>query len=213
MRAVETGFKRLLDVFLAACGLLLCAPLYLLVGAAIALFDGLPVLHVATRVGRHGRLFKLLKFRTMKPNASAAGPGVTSAGDVRVTRLGRLLRKTKLDELPQLVNVLAGDMSLVGPRPEDPRYVARYTNDQRRLLDVPPGLTSIASIRYVDEERLLSAENPERVYLEQVLPAKLSLELEYLARQSVGSDLWILWMTLRSVLIGRSRREAPRPGP
>jgi len=207
MRVVEARFKRLFDVFLSACGLVLLSPILVCVAAAVALLDGLPVFYVASRVGRNGRLFRLLKFRTMAPGADAAGPRVTTAADSRVTRLGRFLRKSKLDELPQLVNVLTGEMSLVGPRPEDPRYVARYTDHQRRVFEVLPGLTSLASLTYVDEESLLSGENPEEQYLQRILPTKLSMELDYLRKQTLGSDLQIIAMTFFSVL-GRRRREA-----
>jgi lipopolysaccharide/colanic/teichoic acid biosynthesis glycosyltransferase len=205
MRPVEVRFKRILDVFLSACGLVVVTPLLASVAAAIALLDGLPVLYVATRVGLKGRPIRVLKFRTMSPGSESRGPGVTSSGDPRITSVGRFLRVTKLDELPQLINVLRGEMSLVGPRPEDPRYVARYTNDQRRLFEVRPGLTSIASLQYVDEELLLTGENPEALYVEKVLPEKLSMELEYLRTQSVQSDLRIMGMTLVSVFGKRLR--------
>ena len=124
--------------------------------------------------------FRLYKFRRMVSDADKQGPGITATGDSRITRVGRFLRRTKIDELPQLINVLSGDMSLVGPRPEDPRYVTLYTPEQRRVLAVRPGITSAASLAYRHEEQLLAGADWETVYREEVLPAKLAIDLEYL---------------------------------
>ena len=144
--------KRAFDLVAAVVIGLVTAPVWALAGLAIRLVDGAPVLHRATRVGRNGASFMLYKFRTM---GSAAGPSVTAQGDPRITRTGSFLRRTKIDELPQLWNVIRGDMSLVGPRPEDPRYVERYSLEQRRLLSVAPGMTSPATIVYRREEEVL----------------------------------------------------------
>jgi lipopolysaccharide/colanic/teichoic acid biosynthesis glycosyltransferase len=151
-------------------------------------------------VGKNGELFRPFKFRSMAVGADQQGPGITAAGDARVTRAGRFLRRTKLDELPQLINVLRGDMSLVRPRPEDPRYVALYTPEQRRVLAVRPGITSAASLAYRHEEQLLAGADWETVYREQVLPAKLAIDLDYLARRSLWSDLGLIVRTVGSML-------------
>jgi lipopolysaccharide/colanic/teichoic acid biosynthesis glycosyltransferase len=144
----------------------------------------------------------MLKFRSMREGAERIGPGITSAGDRRVTAFGAFLRKTKLDELPQLWNVLTGDMSLVGPRPELSRYVDLYDATQRIVLQVRPGITDPASIRYRHEERLLaSSTDPERFYVETVMPNKLTLNLEYLSRMSVSEDVKVLFQTLRCVTL------------
>jgi lipopolysaccharide/colanic/teichoic acid biosynthesis glycosyltransferase len=190
------ALKRALDAGAAAAGLVVLAPALLAVGAAIRLTSPGPALFRQRRVGRDGRPFQLVKFRTMVPEAPAQGPSITRRGDPRVTPLGRLLRRTKIDELPELVNVLRGEMSLVGPRPEVARYVALYTPAQRRVLDVRPGLTDWATLAFIDEERLLAAhEDHERAYIEEIMPRKLALNLEYLRRQSVRTDLAILWET------------------
>jgi lipopolysaccharide/colanic/teichoic acid biosynthesis glycosyltransferase len=134
----------------------------------------------------------------MVADAPGKGPAITQGGDARVTPLGRLLRRTKIDELPQLLNVLTGDMSLVGPRPEVPRYVALYTPEQRRVLDVRPGITDWASITYADEEAVLARHaDLERAYVEEIMPHKLALNLQYIAQRGLATDLAILWQTAR----------------
>jgi lipopolysaccharide/colanic/teichoic acid biosynthesis glycosyltransferase len=195
------GLGRWVDGLCAAAGLILLSPV--LAGAALAVKLSSPgaVLHRAVRVGRAGNSFTVLKFRTMVLEA-AAGPGITSAGDPRVTPVGHVLRRWKLDELPQLVNVLRGEMSLVGPRPEDPRYVARYTPEQRRILRVRPGLTSPASLRFFREESMLTGEDWETAYLQKILPAKLSEDLEYLEHRSARRDLTILVRSVWKVARG-----------
>jgi lipopolysaccharide/colanic/teichoic acid biosynthesis glycosyltransferase len=151
-------------------------------------------------VGKDEKPLFIYKFRTMVADAAQKGPGITVSGDDRVTRVGRLLRRTKLDELPQLINVLKGDMSLVGPRPEDPRYVAAYTARQRQVLSVRPGITSPASVRFRHEEELLQGEDWERTYREEILPAKLQIELEYIAHRSVWRDLGIIVQTFLALI-------------
>ncbi len=190
--------KRILDLSLALLALALASPLWLGVALAVALIDGAPVLHRATRVGAGGRLFTMYKFRTMVRWAADAGPAVTMGDDLRITALGRVLRGSKLDELPQLLNVVRGDMSLVGPRPEDPRFVASYTPEQRRVLTLRPGITSPASLAFRDEQALL-AGGTEADYVERVLPAKLALELEYLAGRSLALDVAVLLRTLAAL--------------
>ncbi len=187
-----------MDVTLAGLALVVLSPVFLVVAVVIVVTDGRPVFYVATRVGQHGRDFHLYKFRTMVTNPDAVvapGSSVTVYNDPRITPIGRMLRKTKLDELPQFFNVVRGDMSLVGPRPEDPEYVRLYTSEQRRVLDLKPGITSVAALDYVDEGELLKGDDWEAVYREQIVPAKLALEIEYAARRTLLSDIGLLLRT------------------
>jgi lipopolysaccharide/colanic/teichoic acid biosynthesis glycosyltransferase len=192
--------KRLFDIFLSFIALIFLSPLFLVVAAVVKVTSRGPVFYRARRVGRGGRLFTLYKFRTMRDEKPTSR--ITAAGDPRITSLGRVLRNFKIDELPQLFNVLKGDMSLVGPRPEDPSYVERYAPEQRRVLDVRPGLTSVASIAYRDEEQLLSGEDSEALYVDTIMPDKLRRELDYLDRRSFWSDLGVLADTIRAVFRG-----------
>lgn len=202
--------KRMLDLLGAGLGLLLLAPLLLLIALAIKLDGPGPVFFRQERVGRHGRLFRIHKFRSMVADAPQRGPGLTVGADARITRVGALLRRHKLDELPQLIDVLQGTMSLVGPRPELPRYVARYAElvgvaTRDRILSVRPGLTDPASLAYRDEAALLAgAADPERTYLQHILPRKLALAEAYVARAGLGSDLRLIARTL-AVLLGAQR--------
>jgi lipopolysaccharide/colanic/teichoic acid biosynthesis glycosyltransferase len=199
---------------LAVPGLVVLSPVLLLVAAAVKLTSPGPALFVQERVGRGGSTFRLLKFRSMRLARPGEGDLVTGRDDPRVTGLGRLLRRTKLDELPQLWNVVRGDMSIVGPRPEVPRYVSHYTPEQRRVLEVRPGITDPATLEFRDEEDLLAAVPPERreaYYLDKVLPLKLELNLAYLERRGPGSDLWVIARTLAALLPGRPRRMAEKP--
>lgn len=191
---------RLLDLFASVTGLALLSPLLVLIAIAIKLDSPGSVFFRGQRVGRGGRLFKIYKFRSMMADAAQKGPGITTAGDPRITRVGEVLRRTKLDELPQLINVVRGEMSLVGPRPEDLRYVPLYTPEQRRVLSVRPGMTSPASLRFRHEEELLQGEDWERAYLSEVLPAKLQIELEYLERRSVWTDLRVIVQTVLALV-------------
>lgn len=162
--------------------------------------DGGPVFYKAKRVGLHGSIFKLFKFRTMVMNADKIGAVITVQNDPRVTKIGRFLRKTKLDELPQLLNVLLGDMSLVGPRPEDPSYVALYTEDQKGILSVRPGITSAASLTYRNEEQLLAGPDWETIYKTKVMPAKLTIDLEYISHRTFLTDLKLILKTIKSMV-------------
>jgi lipopolysaccharide/colanic/teichoic acid biosynthesis glycosyltransferase len=199
MNHQDSLISQAFNVTAAAAGLSLLWPLLLAIAVAVKSRDGGPVFYRARRVGKNGRPFYLYKFRTMVVGADRLGPGITADGDGRITRLGRFLRCTKLDELPQLINVLKGDMSLVGPRPEDPRYVARYTAEQRRVLNVRPGITSPASLHYRHEEALLPGDNWETVYLQQVMPHKLAIELDYLQRRTLRHDLGLILQTVWAV--------------
>lgn len=192
--------KRAFDLVAAGVGLMVLAPLLAGLALAVKATSPGPVLYCAVRTGRDGVPFRLYKFRSMSVGADRCGPGITVSGDSRVTRLGRWLRRTKLDELPQLLNVLKGDMSLVGPRPEDPRYVALYSAEQRRILAVRPGITSVASLEYRQEAGLLSGGNWEQVYCATIMPQKLAIDLAYIEQQSLGGDIAIILRTLASLL-------------
>jgi len=191
--------KRAFDLLVSALALVLLAPLLLAIALAIRLDSRGPALFRQQRVGRHGVPFRIHKFRTMVVDAAERGPSLTVGADARITRVGRLLRTRRLDELPQLIDVLKGDMSLVGPRPELPRYVERYPEALRaRVLAVRPGLTDPASIAFLDEaEHLARAADPEREYVEVLLPIKLQAAADYAERASLGSDLRVLFGTLR----------------
>jgi lipopolysaccharide/colanic/teichoic acid biosynthesis glycosyltransferase len=189
--------KRLFDLSLAGLGLLLAGPLLLLIAAAIRLSDSGPIFFRQYRVGRHGRHFCILKFRTMVPGAEHLGTSVTSRGDPRVTAVGRILRRTKLDELPQLWNVVKGDMSLVGPRPEVPRYVRYYTPEQRQVLELKPGVTDLATLLYRNEEEVLrNVDDVEAFYVREVLPRKIQLNLAYAAHANRWEDAKVILRTL-----------------
>lgn len=197
--------KRGFDVLVAGAGLLLTSPILLAAAVAIKLDSRGPVFYSGPRVGRGGRVFQIHKLRSMQTGADAKGPAVTAGDDVRITAVGRVLRRSKLDELPQLLNVLKGDMSLVGPRPEHPRYVESYTPEQRRLLDVRPGITGPAALAFIDEEQRLRGGDSESLYLAEVMPEKLALELDYIQRESFASDMGILLRTAGAVLRPRRR--------
>jgi len=193
---LDLVLKRLFDMTAAAAGLVLLSPLFVVISVAVKIHDGGSIFYRATRVGKDGRIFRLYKFRTMVVDADRQGPVVTTNGDTRITPIGRRLRHTKLDELPQLVNVLIGDMSLVGPRPEDPRYVALYTPEQQQVLSVRPGITSAASLIYCHEEQILSGPDWESMYRNEVMPAKLAIDLEYLSRRTVWIDTILILRTI-----------------
>ena len=196
--------KRLFDLLGAGLGLLLLSPLLLAIAVAIKLDSRGPVFFRQVRVGRHGVPFRIHKFRTMVADAPQRGPALTVGADARITRIGRWLRRTRLDELPQLIDVLAGTMSLVGPRPEVPQYVAHYPASLReRALSVRPGITDPSSLLYLDESDLLArAADPEREYIEVILPRKLQCAADYAAQASLRSDFGVLLRTLR-LLIAR----------
>jgi lipopolysaccharide/colanic/teichoic acid biosynthesis glycosyltransferase len=192
--------KRVFDIAGAIFALVLLAPVLLAVALAVRLDSPGPVLFRQERVGRGGRLFRIHKFRTMR--AGAAGLPITVGADPRVTRVGAVLRHWRLDELPQLLDVLRGDMSLVGPRPEVPRYVAFYPPHlKERVLSVRPGITDPASLEFVDEgERLARAADPEREYVEVILPRKLERAADYAARATLATDLAVIGRTLRMLV-------------
>ena len=191
---------RLRDSLLALAGLILLAPLFAALALAVAVCDGRPIFFCQRRVGRHGRDFTLYKFRTMRPAAGAEAGAFDAGNAARVTPLGRWLRRTKLDELPQLWNVLRGDMALVGPRPEVRKWVEAYPSRWPYVLSVRPGITDPAAIRFCHEEDLLAAAaDPEAEYRAVILPQKLALYEQYVRRRGFWTDLAILWQTLAAL--------------
>lgn len=196
--------KRLIDLCGSLIGLVLLSPI-LLVLAVLVRFDSPgPVFYRGLRVGRFGKPFRMFKFRTMVANADQIGGPSSATDDVRITRVGRFLRQYKLDELPQLINVLRGEMSLVGPRPEVLQYVAMFSTEEKTILSVAPGITDWASVWNRDEGRLLAgSRDPEKFYLEQIRPEKIRLQLEYVKNQSTANDIRILFATVRVLLLGR----------
>jgi lipopolysaccharide/colanic/teichoic acid biosynthesis glycosyltransferase len=193
--------KRFLDIIFSALALILALPFLALIAAAVKLSSPGPVLFRQKRVGRDGAEFQILKFRSMCANAEANGPQITGAGDKRVTRVGSLLRHTKLDELPQFWNVLRGDMSLVGPRPEVPKYVVLYSNKQREVLSIRPGLTDFATVAYRHEAELLGRQtDPEQFYVNELMGRKLALNLRYVSEMGFLIDVHLLYLTVMAVL-------------
>lgn len=194
--------KRLFDLVACGLGLLLLAPLLFLIALAVKLDSPGPVFFRQERVGRHGRTFRIHKFRTMVTDAERKGLQITVGADARVTRVGEILRKYKLDELAQLIDVFVGDMSLVGPRPEVPRYVACYPDDVRDIvLSVKPGITDWASIEYKDENEILgNARDPQQAYVDEVLPVKLEYYVNYVRERSLWGDIVIVFATLRALI-------------
>jgi lipopolysaccharide/colanic/teichoic acid biosynthesis glycosyltransferase len=194
--------KRIFDLVFSLIGIILLAPLFLAIAIWIKLDSPGSVFFRQARVGQFGKEFKIYKFRTMVTNAEALGKQITVDEDPRITRCGKFLRKYKLDELPQLFNIVKGEMSLVGPRPEVPKYVALYTPEQRRVLEVPPGITDLASINFRNENELLSSvSNPEYFYIENIIPQKLALNIQYIERASLGLDLQIIFQTIWLILV------------
>ncbi len=192
--------KRLLDAFFSLLGLVALSPLLGLIGVTVKCGSPGGALFWQERIGRDEKIFRICKFRTMVAGADRMGPGITAAGDPRITRIGALLRRWKLDELPQLWNVLKGEMSLVGPRPEMPLYVRTYTLTQRKVLSVMPGITDAASIVCRDEEEILEkAADREQFYKQVVLPHKLALNLEYIHNLSFRHDIAIILRTLKVI--------------
>lgn len=193
--------KRAFDIIACMTAGLVLSPLCLCIGLAIACGSKGGAFYRQIRVGRNGKEFKLLKFRTMRQDADKTGGLITIGEDHRVTRVGKFLRKYKLDELPQFLNIIKGDMSIVGPRPEVPKYVALYDERQRHVLSVRPGLTDYASIEYISESELLAqSPDPDKTYIEEIMPAKLELNLKYIENQSITEDLRLILKTLSSIV-------------
>jgi len=192
--------KRIFDIVSSLCVLLVLFPFLIIISTLIFFDSRGGVFYAQERVGMGGRSFRLLKFRTMHPNSDKLQITVGHR-DPRITRIGYYLRKFKIDEFPQLINILKGEMSVVGPRPEVPKYVKLYTDEQRKVLTVKPGLTDYASLLYVNESELLEgAENPEKVYVDEIMPHKLSLNLKYIQERSFFNDLTLIFKTIGRIL-------------
>lgn len=199
--------KRLFDVAVAGGSLVVLGPVMVVLAAAVRMTSRGPALHRAIRSGRDGEPFMLFKFRSMRVDAEVTGPGITAANDPRVTSIGKWIRRSKLDELPQLINVLKGEMSIVGPRPEDRRYVTTYTPTQREILRFQPGITSPASITFRDEERILAnADDLESAYNE-VLAKKIDIDLNYFANARLRDDVKLIVQTVHTLLRTSSVRD------
>lgn len=193
--------KRFFDIVFSLTGLIILLIPFLIIGLLISIDSRGGVFYKQTRVGKNGVDFKLLKFRSMRTDADKSGLLTVGGRDSRITKIGYVLRKYKIDELPQLINVLAGSMSLVGPRPEVRRYVDLYDTDQLKVLSVKPGITDYASIEYSNENELLGkAEDPEKVYIDEIMPAKLLLNMKYIQEKSLGTDLKIIFKTIGKIL-------------
>lgn len=193
--------KRLFDIFFSFLGIVLLSPLFFIVALLVIIESGFPVFYSQKRVGKKGVEFSLLKFRTMIKDADKNGLLTVGGRDARITKIGYYLRKTKVDELPQLINVLIGDMSLVGPRPEVKKYTDLYTEKQQQVLTVKPGITDYASIQFVDENDLLGkSENPEATYIKEIMPKKLELNLKYIQESSLITDLAIIFRTIAKII-------------
>lgn len=194
--------KRLFDIIASGLGLIVLSPLFAVLAVWIKADSKGPVFYRQNRVGRNNKDFRLYKFRSMRPDSDKLGLITVGGHDPRVTRSGYYIRKYKLDEFPQLINVFIGDMSLVGPRPEVRKYVDMYTPVQMRVLSVRPGITSLASIRYRNENDILaSAEDPDRCYIEQVMPDKLAIDLEYVDRATLWNDIKLIFSTFREIIV------------
>ncbi|MDP4280761.1 MAG: sugar transferase [Bacteroidota bacterium] len=191
---------RIFDILFSFLGLLLLSPLLLILGIAVWVSSHGGIFYFQDRVGKEGKNFRLIKFRSMVPGADK-GSGLTiGEGDPRITTVGKFLRRYKLDELPQLFNVLTGEMSIVGPRPELRKYVDLYTPSQRKVLEVRPGITDYASIDYFEENAILgSATDPEKAYIEVIMPAKISLNMTYISNPSVFNYFRIIWKTIKKI--------------
>lgn len=194
--------KRLFDIIASGLGLIALSPLFAVLAVWIKADSKGPVFYRQTRVGRDNKDFRLYKFRSMRPDSDRLGLITVGGHDPRVTRSGYYIRKYKLDEFPQLINVFIGDMSLVGPRPEVRKYVDMYTPEQMHVLDVRPGITSLASIRYRNENDILAAaENPDRCYTERVMPEKLAIDLEYVSKANLWTDIKLIFGTFRAIIV------------
>lgn len=201
MKILNKFLKRTMDFVGSLLGVMVLSPVYIIICIAIKLTSPGPIFFKQVRVGLNGKEFKILKFRTMVVDAEKLGKQITVGKDSRITKVGHFLRKFKLDELPQLFNVLLGDMSLVGPRPEVPYYVNMYNEEQRKVLLVKPGITDLASIRYKDENEVLGqCDNPEEHYIKTIMPDKLKLNLEYIDNNNIFIDLGIIFKTIFKIV-------------
>lgn len=194
--------KRAFDLTAASFGVLALSPVFVLIAILVKLDSRGPIFYRGRRTGRHGRMFRIYKFRSMRPDAEKVGGPSTGKEDFRVTRLGRFLRRYKMDELPQLFNVIAGDMSVVGPRPEVPEYTELYEGEERLILTVRPGLTDYASLRFFRLDEVLGSNDPDEVYETQVRPVKNALRVKYVREQSFRKDMLIILRTCMKLVGG-----------
>lgn len=191
---------RIFDIFFATLGLVILSPLLIFVYVAIVLESRGGGFYRQERTGRYGKPFRLIKFRSMYVNADKHGLITVGGHDNRITRVGYYIRKYKIDELPQLINVVKGDMSIVGPRPEVKKYTDLYTEEQHKILDVRPGITDYASIKYVDENEILgTSDNPERTYIEHIMPDKIKLNMIYISQNGIKEYFKIIFLTLTNI--------------
>lgn len=197
MNKTNQFIKRIFDVIMSSIGIIVLSPVFIIVSIAIKISSPGKILFLQKRVGKDGVEFNIYKFRTMVSDAEKLGKQITVGNDSRITKVGAFLRKFKIDELPQLFNVFTGDMSLVGPRPEVPKYVALYTNEQRKVLSIRPGITDMASLRYKDENDILGkVDNPEEHYINVIMQDKLSLNLEYIEKSNIIFDISLILKTI-----------------
>jgi len=191
---------RFFDILFSIIGLLILSPVFLLIILYIPIDSRGGIFYLQTRVGKGGKDFRLIKFRTMSGGADKKGALTVGKRDSRITRFGFFLRRFKLDELPQLINVLKGNMSLVGPRPEIPIFVGMYSDEQRKVLMVRPGLTDYASIEYINEDEILGkSADPEKTYIEEVMPEKIRLNMKFIEQPSIAMYFRIIWLTIRRI--------------
>lgn len=193
--------KRIFDLFVSITILLFFLPFGIIISSLIVVGSRGGIFYRQQRVGKNGVEFGLLKFRTMKPNSDKLGQLTIGMRDPRITKIGYFLRKTKTDEFPQFLNVIRGEMSIVGPRPEVQEYVDLYSDVQRKILSIKPGITDYASLEYFEENKILGeSENPRETYIHEIMPAKLLLNQKYLANPTVGHDIQIMWKTFRKMI-------------
>ena len=193
--------KRFFDIISSLIVLTIGLPFFIIISLLIALDSKGGIFFIQKRVGRNNVDFGLFKFRTMRPGSEKAGQITVGGKDPRITKIGYLLRKFKLDEFPQLLNVILGDMSIIGPRPEVRRYVDMYSKEQLKVLSVRPGLSDFASIEYINENELLGkSDNPEKTYIGEIMPAKLQLNLKYIEQKSFGTDIKLIFKTIRKII-------------
>lgn len=196
--------KRLFDFLSSLFGLIILSPVLLTIAAFIKFYDWGPIFYRGKRVGLHGKIFRIYKFRSMIVDAEKTGVLSTSKEDIRVTPIGKLIRKTKIDELPQLINVLKGEMSMVGPRPEVKRFTDLYTDEEKVLLNIKPGITDYASIWNVDEAEVLKgSQDPDKDYFEKIRPEKIRLQLKYYKEKSLWTDIKIIFLTIKKMMFSK----------
>lgn len=198
-RRIYVLSKRLIDLAGATVGIFILAPVLIMIAVAIKLTSSGPVFYRGVRTGLHGKPFRIFKFRTMVEDAESLGGPTTGTNDPRVTRIGALLRRTKLDELPQFFNVLKGDMSLIGPRPEVLEYTSMYIGEEKCILSMRPGITDYASIEFADLDDRVGNTDPDRYFREHIMPSKTALRVKYIKEWSLRSDFRILWLTFSRV--------------